>query len=44
MCLKYWLGLKEVTGEGIDKTEAELEMGMGAAEMRGRQAAKQRCG
>jgi hypothetical protein len=41
MCLRYWLGLKEVTDNEVEGAETELEMRLAAAEARGRQAAAQ---
>jgi hypothetical protein len=41
MCLRYWLGLEEVTDDEVAGAETELEMRLAAAEARGRQAAAQ---
>jgi hypothetical protein len=39
LCLRYWLGLKEVTDEEVAGAEVELDQRLAAAEARGRQAA-----
>jgi hypothetical protein len=40
MCLKYWLGLKEITDEEVGGGKVKLEMRLGAVEARERQAAE----